>query len=101
MLRSGMMLDRQREGLVKAILDEIRSWPETHRLIFMRSHYQGDSPKCLSDVFGLSEHEVRSVLQSCDRRLRGSLKAFRERTFESVSQPDLPYALFVSSSIYR
>jgi DNA-directed RNA polymerase specialized sigma24 family protein len=101
MLRSGIILDQQREGLVKAILDEIKSWPETHRLIFMRSHYQGDSPKCLSDAFGLGEHEVRSILQSCDRKLRGSLRAFRERTLGSVSQPDLPYALFVSSSIYR
>ncbi len=91
----------QRESLVQAILGEIKSWPELHRMVFMRSHYKGDSAQRISKAIGINECEVSSILQHCERKLRSSLKSFKECAPSASISADVNIAAFAACSWYH
>lgn len=69
---------RTREVLSTAIVDVLKSWPELHQRVFIKSHYCSESIEQISISVGLRASEVRAVLDLCDRKLRGALKGFRQ-----------------------
>ncbi len=91
---ASMKMELTRHGLSELILSELKSWQDLHRQVFVQSRYRGQSVEQVSNSFGLSLPEVRTILQQCDRRLRQALKAFRESRLESDSSSGiLPHVL--------
>ena len=68
-----LKLAENRDLLSRAIVRALESWPETHRRVFIRSHYSGDSPEVIATSFGKTTSEVRWILEQCEHWLRTSL----------------------------
>jgi RNA polymerase sigma-70 factor (ECF subfamily) len=66
------VLSRERRRQLLAALSEL---PERQRLVFMLSHFEGQSSREVSQVTGLNESTVRVHLFRAIRRLRGLLGA--------------------------
>ena len=73
-----MELEHNRELLSQAIVDVLASWPELHRQIFEMAHYQGSPVEGISGRLGVNASDVHRILEVCDRKLRASLRGFRD-----------------------
>ena len=67
-----------RQVLSEAIRREIGSWPDLHRRVFVRSHYEGQSTKTIAISLGLSTCSAELILEECEQKLLMSLRRFRE-----------------------
>jgi len=69
-------LELNRQFLSQAIVEAVRSWPESDRKIFVQAHYEGKSAEDISDSSSLELADVLQILEICEWRLSKSLKAF-------------------------
>ena len=76
-------LTLNREFLSQAIVEAVRSWPESERKIFVQAHYEGKSAEEISNSSGLNLTDVLRILADCEWRLSDSLRAY------SVLLPDI------------
>jgi DNA-directed RNA polymerase specialized sigma24 family protein len=76
--RGGENRASPREQLARAIIDEIRAWPQRPRQIFTRVRYGGMSIDDVANYLGLSSLEVRQVLALYERKLQAALKSFSD-----------------------
>lgn len=72
--------ERGRELLSQRIFEIIESWPEPYRLVFIRSHYWGDTAEMISGSMDMTPADVCLMLERCDQMLRAALRPFREET---------------------
>jgi hypothetical protein len=79
--------ERGRELLSQRIFEVIESWPETYRLVFIRSHYWGDNAEMISASMDMTPADVCLALERCDQMLRAALRPFREETGDSDQGP--------------
>jgi hypothetical protein len=70
-------LSNPRKLLYDAILEEIRSWADIPRRIFMQVHYSGKSVEEIASQSGCDVHEVLEILEAHELKLRKSLRALR------------------------
>lgn len=75
---SAVNMKSRREELFRGISNVFQQWPDLERKIFAQAHYQGRSPKIISDYLKLDVNEVRSILRKCDHELHISLREFRK-----------------------
>jgi DNA-directed RNA polymerase specialized sigma24 family protein len=89
MSRGAMHSERGRELLSQRIFEVIESWPEPHRLVFIRSHYWGETAGMISASLDMTPADVSLVLEQCDQMLRAALRPFREDTgYSDQAVPD-------------
>jgi DNA-directed RNA polymerase specialized sigma24 family protein len=69
-------LDVNREYLSQAIVEAVRSWPDSDRRIFVQAHYEGKSAEEISNSSGLRLKDVFQILRVCEWRLSMSLHGF-------------------------
>jgi DNA-directed RNA polymerase specialized sigma24 family protein len=86
MATAHLRLEPQRDLLSQAIVESLKSWPETQRTVFIQLHYGGRSVEEISDGLGMCKGEVIQMLRQCERNLFQALKAFRDTTPREVSQ---------------
>jgi hypothetical protein len=72
--------ERGRELLSQRIFEVLESWPEPYRLIFIRSHYWGDTAEMISASTDMTPADVSQTLERCDQMLLAALRPFREET---------------------
>ncbi len=72
-------LNAPRSLLYEAIMQEIRSWAEFPRRIFLQAHYAGKSVEEIAAQSGCASREVSSILEAHESKLRKSLRGFRIR----------------------
>jgi DNA-directed RNA polymerase specialized sigma24 family protein len=96
MVAASLVWIRNRETLSTAILQVLRSWPELHQRVFVKSHYHSESIEEISISLGLRASDVRGILDQCDRKLRTALKGFREGLAQREDEV-LPAAHFASN----
>jgi len=72
--------ERGRELLSQRILEVLDSWPEPYRLVFIRSHYWGDTAEMISASTDMTAADVSQMLELCDQSLLAALRPFREET---------------------
>jgi DNA-directed RNA polymerase specialized sigma24 family protein len=101
MVAASMVWIRNRETLSTAILQVLRSWPELHQRVFVKSHYHSESIGEISTSLGLRASDVRSILDQCDRKLRAALKSYREGVAQREDDGVLPAANFASSGCFH
>jgi hypothetical protein len=77
MAANTLHLNAPRIVLFDAIMEEIRSWADLPRRIFMQVHYAGKSVEETATQFGCGAREVSRILESHEIKLRKSLKPFR------------------------
>ena len=70
-------LNDPRNLLYEAIVEEIRSWAEFPRRIFMQVHYAGKSVNELASQSGCGTRELAQILETHESKLRKSLRTFR------------------------
>jgi hypothetical protein len=70
-------LNAPRSLLYDAILDEIRSWADFPRRIFVQAHYGGRSVQEIAAQTGYATRDVSRILETHERKLRKSLRPFR------------------------
>ena len=70
-------LNAPRILLYDAIMNEIRSWADLPRRIFMQVHYAGKSVEEVAAQSGYGAREVSQILETHERKLRKSLRHFR------------------------
>ncbi len=87
--------ERGRELLSQRIFEVIESWPDSHRLVFIRSHYWGETAEMISASMDMTPEDVSLVLEQCDQMLRASLRPFREDSGEP--DPAVPERLGIPS----
>ena len=80
MAACSLLVESPRELLSQAIIDAIRSFPETHRRIFVQVRYEGRRVEDAAIALGISETEARQILQQCERKLIRNLREFRHIT---------------------
>jgi DNA-directed RNA polymerase specialized sigma24 family protein len=78
MTTGALYSERGRELLSKRILKILESWPEPYRMVFVRSHYWGDTAEMISASLDLTPAEVSQMLERCDQKLLSALRPFRE-----------------------
>lgn len=66
-----------RELLSQAILEALATWPDLHRRVFIKAHYEGRSVEQIAESVGLKVGDVHSILTLCSTRLLRALKFFR------------------------
>src|SRR5881409_1917242 len=76
-------LDNHRELLAQAIVNELQSWPEPYRDLFVQVHYHGRSVLDAADLMGLDIRHVNGILVECELKLRAALAVFRNTQPES------------------
>jgi len=69
-------LNAPRNLLYDAILEEIRSWADFPRRVFMQAHYAGKSAQEIAAQTGCATREVTRILETHERKLRKSLRPF-------------------------
>lgn len=79
MAASTLNLDTPRNLLCVAIIEEIRSWADIPRRIFMQVHYAGKSVEEIASQSGFGTGEVLQILETHESKLRKALKTFRIR----------------------
>ncbi|MBZ5497864.1 MAG: hypothetical protein LAP85_15780 [Acidobacteriia bacterium] len=77
MAANALSLGNTRYLLYEAIMEEIRSWADLPRRIFMQVHYAGKSVEEIASQSGCDPREVLSILETHESKLRKSLRAFR------------------------
>lgn len=97
----GLELEHNRELLSQAIVDVLRSWPELQRRVFEQAHYQGRSAEMISGSIGLSAADVRTILESCDRKLRLALRGFCREAHGAAAHSRPRRAAFSASGCWR
>ncbi len=70
-------LNAPRSLLYDAILDEIRSWADFPRRVFVQAHYAGKSVQEIAAQTGRAAGDVSRVLESHERKLCKSLRHLR------------------------
>jgi DNA-directed RNA polymerase specialized sigma24 family protein len=70
--------ERGRELLSQRIFEVLDSWPETCRIVFIRSHYWGDTAEMISASMDMRPADVSQMLERCDQMLLAALRPFRE-----------------------
>lgn len=70
-------LNNPRIHLSEAIAEEIRSWADFPRRIFMQVHYAGKSVEEIASQSGCATREVLHILETHESKLRKALRAFR------------------------
>ena len=88
-----------RDQLSRAIMHVLKSWPELQRRVFVEAHYEGRPIESISRSTGLSQPEVRRILENCDRKLHWALRSFRSDGNGSVALE--VRASFCSSGCFR
>ena len=83
--------ERGRELLSQRILEVLESWPESYRLVFIRSHYWGDTAEMISASMEMTPTEVSQLLDHCDQLLLAALRPLREEKGDPESAGDDPY----------
>jgi len=78
MTTGAMHSERGRELLSKRILKILESWPEPCRMVFVRSHYWGDTAEMISASLDMTPAEISQMLERCDQQLLVALRPFRE-----------------------
>jgi DNA-directed RNA polymerase specialized sigma24 family protein len=68
---------KRREDLLYEIFHTLHEMPELHQRIFVRNHYNGQSPEAISRIIHLDVKEVNEILRQCDRSLHSALREFR------------------------
>ena len=86
MATAHLRFEPQRDLLSQAIVQSLKSWPETQRCIFIGIHYGGRSVEEMSRAFGMRAGEVIQILRQGERKLFRALKVFRDGTPCEVSQ---------------
>jgi DNA-directed RNA polymerase specialized sigma24 family protein len=79
MAASTLNLNAPPRILSDAIMEEIRSWADLPRRIFMQVHYAGKSVEEIAAQSGCGAREVTRILESHELKLRKSLRPFRIR----------------------
>ena len=79
MTTGALYSERGRELLSKRILKILESWPEPYRMVFVRSHYWGDTAEMISASLEMTPAEVSQMLERCDQKLLAALRPFREQ----------------------
>jgi len=77
-------LDNHRELLAQAIVNELQSWPEPYRDLFVQVHYRGCSVLDAAHSMGLDIHHVNGILVECELKLRAAVAVFRNTQPESL-----------------
>ena len=88
-------LDNHRELLAQAIVNELQSWPEPYRDLFVQVHYHGRSLLDAAHLMGLDIRQVNGILVECELKLRASLAVFRNTQPESSSDCGHHFSQFV------
>ena len=66
-----------RELLSQAIVEALATWPDLHRQIFIKAHYENRNAEQIAESVGLKVGDVHSILALCSARLHRALKFFR------------------------
>ena len=66
-----------RELLSQAILEALATWPDLHRRVFIKAHYESRNAEQIAESVGLKVGDVHSILALCSTRLHRALKFFR------------------------
>lgn len=66
-----------RELLSQAIVEALATWPDLHRRVFIKAHYESRSAEQIAESVGLKVGDVHSILALCSTRLHRALKFFR------------------------
>ena len=74
---SSSMDNGNRELLSQAIVDALATWPDLHRRVFIKAHYESRSAEQIAESVGLKVGDVTSILNLCSTRLHKALKFFR------------------------
>ncbi len=83
---AGLRLEPSRDQLSQTIVECLKSWPESHRRVFIEIHYCGKSAEDVARTLNLPPAEVVQVLEQCERKLHHALKVFRNGTSPEVSE---------------
>jgi len=78
-------LDNRRELLAQAIVNELQSWPDTYRDLFVQVHYHGRTAPDAAHSMGLDIRQVNEILVECELKLRAAVADFRNTQPESSS----------------
>ncbi len=85
--------EQSRELLSRRILEVLESWPESYRLVFIRSHYWGDTAEMISASTEMTPADVSQMLEHCDQMLLAALRPFREETGEPDPADHEPFRI--------
>ena len=72
-----MNLGNTRNALYNAIVEELKSWSEIPRRIFMQVHYAGRSVEEIAFQSGVDPRVVLEILELHELKLRRSLRSLR------------------------
>jgi DNA-directed RNA polymerase specialized sigma24 family protein len=74
MALGALKIENPRDLLTRAIIQEIRSWPQRARQIFTQVHYGGMRVEDVAAHFGMSTEEIEDLLRLYHRRLCQALR---------------------------
>ena len=66
-----------RELLSQAIVEALATWPDLHRRVFIKAHYENRNAEQIAESVGLKIGDVHSILALCSTRLHRAVKLFR------------------------
>jgi DNA-directed RNA polymerase specialized sigma24 family protein len=74
MASGALKFENPRDLLARAIVEEIRSWPQRARQIFTQVHYGGMQIEEVAAHFAVSTQEINRYLGVYERKLRTALQ---------------------------
>jgi DNA-directed RNA polymerase specialized sigma24 family protein len=81
-----LRLEPSRDQLSQTIVECLKSWPESHRQVFVEIHYCGRSAEDVARILNLQPAEVVQVLEQCELKLYHALKVFRNGASPEMSE---------------
>ena len=101
MATASLRLEPSREALSQTIVDCLKSWPEMQRRVFVEIHYSGRSIEEAARILGLPQHELRQILQNCERRLYRALRGLRDGECHDAHEDSLHSMAYIAAGCIR